>query len=307
MTLFELQQKIKNNDLPRFLIFTGTEYAIINLYLDQIQKMYKLKRQNIQKISQVVQKQKIISITGENNLYVCRYDLEFTRNEKDWKYINSSVKDNYLIMIQLTLDKRGKFYKQFEDVCVEFSEQDDATLSLMLKNKIKLPEKQLKELIDGCGKNYSRCILEIDKVKHLSQLLDISEEKSYDKLVSDGTICQEVQSELPKFINAVMTRDVSCYDLYHRLQLNGESNIVILTWLYNAVKNQLIVQSVNKASQDTTGLSYFFIKECLDRKGFFTTRQLMSMLYLIKSCEQGIKNGLFEEPLVIDYILVNIL
>lgn len=307
MTLFELQKNIKQQNLPNFLIFTGTEYAIIELYLDMIAKRGNLEKISLSTASQIVQKQKIVSIIKSNCLYVCRYDFDFLKKEKDWSYINKSVGNNILILVYTNLDKRGKFYKQFENNIVDFGEQSEDTIKLMLKPKTTLSNESLNRLILGCGKNYSKCILEIDKINILSNIKNITHEQAYNILLKDGTIHEELESKLPEFTNAVLMKNLQCYQLYNALQKSGESNIVILSWLYNAVRNQLSVQTVQKANTESTGLNYFFIKECLDRKGYYTVSELLNFLKIIKFCEQGLKNGLLEESILIDYILVNVL
>ena len=307
MQLFDLMSGIKNKNLPKFLVFTGTEYAIMEIYIEQFIKNYKLKRTNINNVSQVVKKQRVVSLIGDSNLYVCKYDTEFTKQEKEWEQISAKLGNNYLILVLSNIDKRGKFYKQFEEVSVEFAEQDFNTVVSMVSKKIKLNNENIKRLIVGCANNYSKCLLEIEKIKCLSVVRNIDYDTAYKILLSEGTIYEVQESKLQEFTNAVLTKDKSCFSKYKALLRNNEPNMIILTWLYNAVRNQLSVQTVNTPTQETTGLKYFFIKECLDRKGYFTTKQLVNFLDTIRYCEQGIKLGWMEESNSVDYILASVL
>ena len=307
MHLFDFMKGIKNKDLPKFLVFTGSEYAIMEIYINQLCNQFKIKRTAISAVNQVVKKQRVVSLIGENNLYVCKYDTNFAKQEKEWENINSKLGDNYLILILNTIDKRGKFYKQFENVVVEFNEQDFNTVVAMLKKQITLKNSNLERLIAGCGNNYSKCLLEVEKIKCLATVRNVDYDTAYETLLKEGTIHEIQDAKLQEFTNAVMTRDKSCFSKYKALILNNEPNMIILTWLYNAVRNQLSVQTVNSPSQESTGLKYFFIKECLDRKGYFTTKQLLAFLDTIRYCEQGIKLGWMEDTLSVDYILASVL
>ena len=308
MQLHEVVKCIQTHTLPNFLIFTGSEYAIANLYIEQICKKYNLCKQNINTVAQVVKKQRVISLTGENKLYVCRYDFDFIKTELTLPQINKIVGDkNILILVLPSLDKRSKFYKNMESCIVEFNEQDYNTVITMLKGKINLSKDNLFRLITGCGVNYSKILLEIDKIKTLSSVYSISEDKAYEKIVNDGTIYEIQDTKLQEFVDCVMKKDRNCFNLYKSLLDNGESNITIIAWLYNAVRNQLSVQTTQRPSQETTGLNYYFIKECLDRKGYYSNKELLNLLNTIKNTEQGIKQGLIDEPVSVSYIMVNAL
>ena len=307
MQLFDLMSSIKNKTLPRFLVFSGSEYAIMNIYINQIANQYKLNKRLITTVDEVIKKQRVISLIGDNNLYICRYDNNFVKQEKEWLGVNNKLGNNYLILILTNFDKRGKFYKQFESVCVEFLEQDFNTVLSMTKKQVNIAPHNLERLVTGCGNNYSKCLLEIDKIKCLSKVRNITEDQAYVDLVNDGAIYEIQESKLQEFTNAVMTKDISCFSKYKALIRNNEPNMIIITWLYNAVRNQLSVQTVGNANQETTGLKYFFIKECLDRKGYYTNKELLHFLDIIRYCEQGIKLGWMEDVNSVEYILASVM
>lgn len=307
MNLFELQQEIKTKHIPKFLVFTGNEYAIINLYINQISKQHNLMVQNISRIDQVIKQHAIVNILGANLLYVCRYDIDFVKNEKLWQNIDAKLGTNYLILILSSVDNRSKFSKCFEKRIVEFNEQSPDTVKLMLNNQIKLIPEHLERLMKGCNFNYSKIVLEIDKIKNLAKVRNLDDDDAYEQLLIDKTICESQDSKLQEFVDNVMCKRTDSFRIYKGLIENGESNLTIIAWLYNAIRNQLSVQTVNNPSADTTGLNFYFIKECLSRKGIYTVSELLQALKIIKYCEQGIKNGLIEEQSSVNYILVNLL
>ena len=177
----------------------------------------------------------------------------------------------------------------------------------MTKKQVNIAPHNLERLVTGCGNNYSKCLLEIDKIKCLSKVRNITEDQAYVDLVNDGAIYEIQESKLQEFTNAVMTKDISCFSKYKALIRNNEPNMIIITWLYNAVRNQLSVQTVGNANQETTGLKYFFIKECLDRKGYYTNKELLHFLDIIRYCEQGIKLGWMEDVNSVEYILASVM
>ena len=307
MQLYEIIEHTKNHTLPPFLIFTGSEYAIIELYIDKICSAYAYERKSIQSLKQIVKKQKVISLIGEKKGYVCKYDFEALKTNYTKQMVYSSVGNNLLFLVVPAVDKRGKFFKTFENNIVEFVEQDFKTIKLMLADKTTLNEKHLERLIAGCGNNYSKILLELDKIKTLSNVRNCSEDIAYKQLLEDGTVIEQQEVKLPKFVDCVLRKNKKCFELYNDLIENGENNMVILSWLYNATRNQLSVQTVSRPSQETTGLSYFFIKECLERIDYFSTKELLDMLARIKYVEQGIKSGLIEDTNSVSYVLVNTL
>ena len=95
--------------------------------------------------------------------------------------------------------------------------------------------------------------------------------------------------------------------LYNNLRDNGVSNIQIIGWLYNGIRNQLVYQTVNNPTTQTTGLNYFALKQAAENRGNFTTKELTNALTVLRNVEQGIKMGTIEEPISIEYILAEIL
>lgn len=307
MELFELQTKIKTNTLPKFMIFSGEEYAIINIYLEKISKVLGRKLTFINEVSSILSKSKVISLVEPNRLYVCRYDKTFVTNENLWKNIQSTLKDSYLVVVYIDVDKRGKFYKSFSKDIVVFEEQPKETLKSMVRAQIPLNDKNLDILIQGCNNNYSRCLLEIDKIKNYAKSENEDYNNAFEHLFEIGVISNEFTNITFDFVNKVAERDKKCYDIYYKLVLSGESNIKILSLLYTTFRNQLIVQTVTGVTVENTGLTKYAIYQANIRKNKYTNKELNYILDIIMKLEQGIKNGAFEESIVIDYLLAHIL
>ena len=54
-------------------------------------------------------------------------------------------------------------------------------------------------------------------------------------------------------------------------------------------------------------VQYYQVKYNQDKKNIYATSELIYILKKIQQIEEGIKTGLIEEPISLDYLLVNIL
>lgn len=304
MELFDLNHQIKVKNVPKFLIFTGNEFAIINLYIEHIQKAFNLQYVSLCNVAQVIQKHKVLSLLGQNNLYVCRYDFDFIKNEKAWSGIDAKLGDNYLVLVYNTLDARSKFYKKYENRIVAFNELSENININMLRSRCSLSVENCELLLHGCGNSYSRCVLELLKISEYAREHNMDEDSAYKLLRSNKVIIESTELKIPEFVNSVMLRKKSCLSFYHKLIANGESNLVLITWLYNACRAQLIYETLQKATPTTTGLPYPIFKECEERSGKYSVDKLTHMLQMCKYCEQGIKNGIIDDAQSIEYLLV---
>ena len=306
MELYELNKNITKKSLPKLLIFVGEEYELIKLYIKQMSISLNLSICEIDSPITVLQPQKTISLIGDRLLYVCRYSKDILTSEKCWKNIKF-LGTNYLVLVYTSIDKRSKFYTNFKDSIVEFQSQDLNTLKIMLKGKHKLSEDNIDRLITNCQNNYGRCLIELDKIYRYSKIRNISEDNSYLELLKQGTIYETNIVNLENFVNLVLKRDKLCYNVYISIKNAGESNLKIISWLYNTFRNQFIVETVKYANTDSTGLNYFFIKQALDRKNIYTKSELRKALETLKNIEQGIKSGEIDEAISVDYLLSEIL
>lgn len=304
MELFELQKNIKDKEIPKFMIFNGPEYAIMNLYINKISGILGTNIKSLDSVQSSLNLDGTVSFIKENFLYVVRYDKWLMQQEKLWDKIEKLLGSNHLIMIYSSLDKRTKFYKKMLDKTVTFDKQPEETLRVMLKSIANLNDENLTELISGCDGNYSICVNELEKLKHIENV-DINQAFKY--LVSKGVIHLDTGDILFKFTDGVLYRDKKCYALYDKLKKAGESGIKILSILYTQFKNQLVVETVRNPTQENTGISGYFIYQSKMKKGRYTVDELKNALKYIVELEQGIKSGIYDESQVVEFLLVHIL
>ena len=305
-----LKSCIQKNDIPDFLIFTGPEWVVQNTFIDKIAEVTGLDKKYVDSISDIYGTLRSRQIFVKNSLYIIRDDKEITHNEKIQEQINQGLlNDNRLILLLTTVDKRTKFYKTYKDAIIEFSALKPAILAKYIQREISLSAKSVEKLMEVCEYDYGRCLLEIDKIKHYAKE-KLSDENAFELLLADGTIYQPPKDAIFDFVDAVLNRDVCCFELYEQCKAVGEATMVMLTVLYSNAKAVLQVQSCLGRGDDvsrTTGLTPWQINNARKHLNKYRDGELVNMMRLVRECEMGIKIGRYEEQFVIDYILVEVL
>lgn len=316
MDVATLKNHIKLKTIPTFLIFSGDEWKVQQIYINQIAKVTGKKCVRIDSISEVFQKLSNRSFVKESVVYIVRDDKELMQNEKLQQRIEKVLGDNMLILLLTNVDKRTKFYKSYKASICDFERLSDKMLEKYALREISLSKRNLQCLIDICEHDYGRMLLEIDKIKRYYLYHQIATDRfgvnydvSFQELLKDGTIHVPAKDAIFDFVDEVLNRHCNnsfqllqeCYDV-------GEATMVMLTVLYNNAKAVLQVQTcqTNDISK-TTGLSGWQIKNAKPHVNKYTDAELVNMLKLIQECESGIKIGRIEEQFVMQYILARIL
>lgn len=298
MELPELQLQIKNKVFDDYYIFLGEEIAIQKIYINKIAEIENLELNYVEDFKSIHNKLNVNDIFNTKKLYVILDDTDFVKNEKVYnEFINLNKTGNIIIFKYNNLDKRSKFYKQFQNKIVEFNKLSDEVLTQYIKKELPvLSDDNCKKLIDICGSNYNQILLEIDKIKMFINYPYNTPHKE----ISDITF---------EFIEKVLKRDIKqIYVLYKQLNQIGESNIKLLSLLYTNFKTILLIQSCKTNDIcKTTGLQYYQVKYNQDKLNYYSIGELVNCLKLIQKIESGIKQGLIEEEISINYLLCNIL
>ena len=307
MEIVDIASAIIKGNIPKLLIFEGEDYYLINFYIKSIAEKLNLEIENITSAVSVLSPKSNRNLLGRPKLYVSKYEKDILSYEKGYTEYHKYLGNNYLILVQLKLDTRTKFYKffttEFEDHIVKFPVQTETVVLNMLKGKTDLSKESCKRLVKGCSNNFGRCLKELDKIKALAQIKGISCEEAYMQLLDEKVIHEDSEIQIQNFVQSVLTKDYNCYELYNELIAKGESNVTILAWLYNAVRYQIMYECAQSKTVESTGISYFFLQECITRKGYFSPDRLIEGLLYIKELEQNVKKGLIEENLIISLFL----
>lgn len=305
----EVKSQIKSKNPKSFYIFTGEEIKVIDIYVQKIAECKGLEVNRVDNLSNIYSRFYNKSLVQKSYCYVLRDDRDLLTQEKLWDSLSiQNVQGNNIVILLLTsVDKRSKFYKRFKDLIVEFEHLPDNVLTKYIKKEIGLSDDNCIKLIRACESDYSRILLEIDKIQAYYTYGVVNPDNIFNQFIKDGTIHQPPKDAIFDFIAAVLKRKISLsFELLQDCYGVGESNIVILSVLYNNVKQVLQVQSCE--SRDivkTTGLTAWQVKCAKEKCGYYTIGDLVYFLRLIRRVEKGIKTGEIEEPIAVEYVLVN--
>lgn len=313
MEVGAVKKQIKEKSIGKFYIFTGPEVEAQRIYVNKMAEVAGMEIQRIDDIGYLYNRQR--SLFSKPKCYVCRDDKEFMKTEKAWDTVVEALGDNMLILLVTEMDKRTKFYKHFSDVVVVFDYMKRETLKKYILKQINLSDYWLDVLIDVCESDYSRILLEIDKIK---QFVTAEMPWGFDpatkcdnalsQLLNQGAIHIPPQDAIFDFVDAVlMNKPQKAFELLEECKKIGEPSLRLVTVLYTNTKKVLQVQACeSKDVSKATGLSAWDIKCVQNKLHRWGNGDLVYMMRLFQSVEKRIKTGGIDEDNVIDYIMVNI-
>lgn len=308
MDVAELRAKIKSNEVPNFLAFTGDEWAVQKIYIDQIAERNHLEKTYMDTVYEIIPKLGNKSFVANNNkLYLVRDDNKFLKDENGWAKVEDLLGNNMLILLITKLDKRVKFASKYKDTIIEFNPLTPENLKKYIAKKITLSDKNMGKLIEVCEGNYGRILLEIDKVQNFGKASNYND--IFELLLKDGTIYTPPKDAIFDLIDAILDRKAKrTFDLLEQCKVIGESSFAILTVLFNNAKAVLQVQTCTKHDVvKSTGLTGWQVMNAKKHLNVYSNKELEFMLKFISNVVHGIKVGTIDEQYVLEYILVRIL
>lgn len=311
MDVSALKAKIKSKQIPHYLIFTGPEWKVQQIYIQQIAKVMKLEVVYLDSYSEVYSKIRSRTLTSSSKLFLLRDDTEIQSSDKiTTQRIVDSLKDNFLIHILTNTDKRKKYYKENQDRIVDFEPLSDSALKKYIKREVNLSDKNCQRLIEVCEHDYGRILLEIDKIKQMCRVqYDCTDDEVVEHLLEDGTIYQPPYDAIFDLVAAILDRKVNkAFDLLQQSYAVGEATMVMLSVLYNNAKAVLQIQTYKGDNlSKATGLTGWQIKNAKAHVRKYSDKELVHMLQMIQKVESGIKTGQIEDEIAMPYLLVSVL
>jgi DNA polymerase III delta subunit len=249
---------------------------------------------------------------NKSSCYIIRDDKEYLAQEKIWDTLNSGAVqgDNVIILVYSNLDKRSKFYKHHVDMLTEFEKLIPEVLAKYIKKEIGLDVKKGVQFAELCDCNYSRILLECDKIKHLAAARKCDIEMAYSIAVKEKLIHVEPKDVIFELIDAVCKRQINrSYTLLEELMSINESPLGIISLLYTNFRSMLLVQSAGAGADITkrTGLTGWQVKLAKEKGVHYSIGELVKAIRTIRETEKGIKTGMIEQVMAIDYILANVM
>lgn len=310
MDFTTLKTHIKNKTFDPVYIFTGPEVGVMDIYIEQMAKVREANVVMLDGIEDLAKKMHKGSFVKNASIYILRDSKEFIQDIDLARKIahSGALSGDILLLIYTNIDKRSKVYKEFQDSIVDFQPMKPEILVKYIQKEITLSNESYMKLIEVCESDYSRILLEVDKIKRYAKSRDISPEASFALLMKSGVIFQPPKDAVFDFVDAVLKgkSDLAFYLLKSSYEY-GEATMVLLSNLYNSTKQLLQVQSFKGDGKITeaTGLTPFQVKLASERKGRNSTGDLIYLMRLIRDTEKGIKTGAIEEQMALPYILVS--
>lgn len=315
MDVATLKAKIKSKQIPNYLIFTGPEWKVQQIYIQQIAKSTNSEIVRIDSIKDVASTLRSKAFVRSSKLFLVRDDVELLNaNLNTIQSILDALQSNLLIHVLTTVDKRKKYYKDNQERIVEFEPLPDAMLKKYIKRAINLSDNNCQKLIEICEHDYGRCLLEIDKMHcyvFAAEMsgYDMEWDEAFEKLLKDGTIYQPPHNTVFDLVNAVLDRKVNAaFDLLHQCYELGETTMGMLALIYNNAKAVLQIQTYTGDNLSKgTGLTGWQIKNAKSHVRKYNDKELIRMMRMIQKIELGIKTGRIEEEYAMSYLFVSVL
>ena len=327
MNITDVKTQIKNGKIQSYYIFAGEEIEIQRIYINKIAEVLGYDLVRADSIAEVWPNIITPTLFDKPCVYVVRDDKDLSQNETLQRNVDSgNLNGNVIINLVTTVDKRTKWYKSNSDKIVLFERLSNEVLIKYIRKEITLNDANCERFIAICENDYSRILLEIDKIKQYKQWLidegyDNTEPAEYLKLpacyddsifehlVKDGAIHTPPKDAIFDLVDAILKRRIDrVYDLLSQCYAVGEANMVILSVLYNNAKQVLQVQACEGGDVcKATGLTSWQVKCAKEKCGHYSIDELMDLLRRIQFVQKGIITGRIEDEMSVEWLLVNTL
>lgn len=317
MELVELMKKIADNDIPHFLILFGEEQSILDIYIKTIISKIQGKQVVLDSISSVVKNISRKSIDKSIKVYTIIDDSDFYKAEDNWESVKKMITKDFVILRYHTLDKRSSFVKKNKQNIVEFSHLSEEVLQqYILKDLPDLSEKNISKLIGYCNKDYGRILMEVDKVKQYNKYIanltnGISVDDCFEELDKQGLFHKEIGDITFELTDAVLGGypDIAIQKL-DEAKRKDEPAMMIASILYNGFRNLLAYQGLGSNKQgamERTGMTKGELWGCTKNVGGYSIEEVKRNMLFCQTVESGIKMGLIDEDIALDYLVLTCL
>ena len=311
MNINDVKTDIKNKQLSSYYIFAGEEIEVQRIYINKIAETANLPVIRANSVADIWHTLTRPQLFDSKAVYVVRDDKDFQSNEKLQAQLDNDIfNGNILILLLTNIDKRTKLYKEFNSHIVVFEHLATDILIKYIQKELALNKTCCERLIALCDNDYSRILLEIDKIKSFIRFLPESNcNKVFEQFVKEGVIYTPPKDAIFDLVDAVLRRQVDqVYNLLRQCYDVGEANMVILNVLYTNAKQVLQVQSCDSSDiAKSTGLTAWQVKCAQARKGHYSIGELVNILRMIQKIQHDVVTGLMEDEVSVEYLLVNIL
>ena len=290
-----------------FYVFTGAEIEAQRIYINKIAEVTSKQIRRIESASEAFNKR--AGIIKTSSLFVCRDDIEFWKQAIAVDDVANLLGNNILILQMTDIDKRSKASKLYAEQTVTFNYMDSDVLYKYLEKVCTLSDDRAYELIDICECDYSRILLECDKINRYAHACTCGVDEAYDTLLQDGAIARPPKDAIFEFTDAMLRGQIDrAFRLLEDCKAIEEPALRVISVLYSNFKRVLQYQvAESKDICKETGLTPFDVKLAKQTAGAWKSQDIVFFLKTLQRIEQGIKQGEIEETSALDLMMVSIL
>lgn len=314
MTVQDFQKQIRSGQINRVMLLYGEEVAVMDEYLVHLYKAIGVRPSLLDKVSDAYKRLVQRKMTAGSRVFVVRDDTEFFKADKQWGKVFTAAEsgDDYLVLIYSKMDKRSKFYKQNQERLCEFQKLSSSILANYIARLIPgMCQANCVEFAEVCECDYSRIKLEADKVRHYMAVTGMNASAATKELIQNGVIYKPIGDITFQFTDAILTRDVrQAFEYLLKAKAVAEPSVLTLSVLYNGFKQILMVQGLGRDQSEPvrrTGLTAWQVKMAKEKQGHYSIAELIDALKIIRFAERGIKTGLIDDDIAVEYVMANIL
>ena len=303
MQINDLRLDIVNEELKHLYFLYGEEVGIRDIYIDKIKSTLNIPVIYSDSYNEIKSKLSTKSLFSSSSLYIIINDTNF-------EDVNIDPKNNYVIFIYSSIDKRSKVYKKFSDYFIEFTKLPyDEIVKYVKQSAPKMSADNITDLIIRCDYDYAQIMSEIDKLKIYNSVKygnDMSINKSYSEVKND--IFSKPKDAIFSLIDAILTRNYTMAMEYYDNCINlGESAINIVYNLYNNIRQVVQVQTcISKDIEKSTGLPSFIVNITKNKCGFYKAESLIDILGRLKELDIMLKSSDIQDEYVVKYAILDI-
>ena len=307
MNITDIKKQIQTGSLSHYYIFSGEEIEVQRIYINKMAEIKGCQIIHADKLADVWQDIISPSMFDDGVIYVVRDDKDILSGKVQLN--EELLGENILIHLITSVDKRTKWYKSNSDKIVEFERLSSEVLKKYIQRAISLNKTNCERFIAICENDYSRILLEIDKIQRYITVTNSSADVAFEELVKSGAIYQPPSDAIFDLVDAILHRKVNLtYNLLQECYEIGEASLVILNVLYSNTKQVLQVQACESDDvSSSTGLTKWQVKCAKDKCNYYSNGELVNILRQIQKIQKGIITGQIDDNMSVEYLLVNIL
>lgn len=292
MDIVKLKSQIKSGKLDNLYVFVGEEIGLMNLYIGKMCS----EAHRVESVASVWKRLISRGLGGGKNFYVVRDDKEFLQAEKVWSTAEKMIRYGTLVLLYTSLDKRSRFYKEFESRIVTFDKMTRPQLIKFVISQFpfEVTEEQADYLCEACNDDYTQIGNEIDKLCRIRAMVT---HQSFQKTVDEIVRAPKYADTFSMANNVMQYNGKKAVEQMQFLIENGESGIGMITVLYNNFRNAVQVLSSTESAREISekyGIHIAAVSNILNNFDYSLDGAIKAMR-ILQDAESGIKSGKYAE------------